>query len=706
MLSYTAVQAGCYVYAFSITITLSAFLLFQVQPMIARYILPWFGGSPGVWTTSLLLFQVMLLLGYIYAHFLVTRFPVRRQVVVHTAFLIASLVVLPITPDTAWRPSGDEPPVLHIALLLLATVGLPYALLASSAPLLQAWIVRASPGSATYSYYALSNVGAVLGLVTYPFVVEPMVGLVQQTQFWSVGYAAFAFGSVLCGLALRRKYQEEPLQPKETEFESRPVSRLQGKRLWLTLAAVGVIVLMASTNQLCRDVIVIPLLWIVPLTLYLLSFILCFGASWAYHRVFWAVVLALSVAAVLIVLAYDYSGLDASVEALIGVYSIFVFSSCMICHGELFRARPPVTHLTSFYLCIAAGGAIGGAVVTLVSPVLFSGYWEFHASILAVIFILGACAFFDPKLRARRFQKVVVAGMTVVSIGVTGALLGKHIVEQQDATILTHRNFFGILRVTEYRDETNEQLRALHHGRIGHGDQYLASELKRLPITYYGPESGAGVAITSQRDFKGLNGSSEPMTIGVIGLGTGTVAAYGKSGDRILFYEINPAVKQIAYDYFTFLQASPAYTDVALGDGRIQLEREAAKGNLGRFDVLIVDAFSGDAIPLHLMTKEALDLYRSQIAPGGTIAYHISNLYFDLRPVVRAMADEASLHAIWVENFGDARGEDASDWVLLTSNETVYRSSLLHHTPWPSGLPDVSIWTDDYANVLATLWKE
>ncbi|WP_347534142.1 fused MFS/spermidine synthase [Roseovarius sp. CAU 1744] len=652
----------------------------------------------------MLFFQLMLLAGYVYAHLIVTYLSRKWQVTLHIVLLAVSLLFLPITPSDAWKPDGHGPPLPQISLLLVSTIGLPFLILAASAPLMQAWFTYARPGRSPYRLYALSNAGSFLGLLSYPFVIEPSVGLNDQTVLWSAVYAAFAMACAGSAILTLGNAKTERRLSKATV----PRAQMPGndRVMIVLLSAVGVVVLLSTTNQLCKDVAVVPLLWILPLTLYLASFIVAFGRPGWYLRSVWAIVLILSISSVVYLLHQDNSEFEVYLGVQVLVYSTVVFACCMVCHGEIYRLRPATENLTSFYLAISVGGALGGIFVNLIAPVIFLGYWEFHASLVATILLLSYRAAKGGSTLHARFRKVPLGAVLLPACLVIAYFLAAHVRLQQEESIVTRRSFFGILRVYEYDVDTPDHIRSLYHGRIGHGDQFRHGDARKAPITYYGPDSGIGVAIAAQRAFLEQTGLSGGIRMGVIGLGAATIAAYAKPGDTLRFYEIDPEVTKIAREYFTYLADAKTRVDISHGDGRITLERELAAGRENAFDVFVVDAFSGDAIPVHLLTIEALELYRRHLSADGIIAFHISNLHFDLRPVVRALAEESKMDSVWIPDAGNGDGEDPNDWMLLTASESIHRALREHAEEWPDNHTQDALWTDDFANLLGVLWHK
>lgn len=689
---------------YALAIFLSAFLLFQVEPIIARYILPWFGGTPAVWTTCMLFFQVFLLGGYAYAHLLASHLSPRYQALIHLSLVVCSLVFLPITPGDAWKPDGSENPMLAIVLLLMATIGVPFLLVSASGPLLQHWFNRVYPTVSPYRLYALSNFGSLLGLVSYPFFVEPQLGLRTQTVFWSAGYGLYAVMCAWGAMPLFRLATRSG-SSENLAYRTGHKPRLQESLLTLALAACGSVVLLASTNQICRDIAVIPFLWVLPLSLYLISFILCFDHPRWYNRRVWMPLLLLSLSAVVYLLLQDYGDTEMHVYVQIAIYSAALFACCMACHGELVRLKPSASYLTSFYLMIALGGALGGVFVNLVAPFLFKAYWEFHVGLVATLVLLVVCLgrTSDPL----RSPLILWSGriLWVGGIVALAGFLGLHIQEQQENNILTTRNFYGVLRVKETSIGTESATRFLYHGRISHGRQFLTPRLRSYPTSYYGPFSGISLAISRHPERLRLSkledgARQDGLRVGNIGLGVGTIATYSRPGDVYRFYEINPDVERIARKYFTYLKDAKGAQQVVLGDGRIALERELMNNHRQQFDILAVDAFSGDGIPVHLLTREAFALYWEHLQPDGILALHISNRHFDFSPVVRALARGFGKQALWIKDVADPeKGNSYSDWVLVTNNQNFLKDPFVNFriAPWPT-LREI-LWTDDYSNL-------
>ena len=661
------------------TIFLSAFLLFLVQPVLAKQILPWFGGAAIVWTTCMVFFQFVLLLGYAYSHWITTRVASPRQNWIHIGLLVASLAFLPILPAESWKPAGDANPVVRILLLLFATIGLPYFLLSTTSPLIQSWFAREFPGSSPYRLFALSNFASMLALLGYPFLFEPWLASPQQSWAWSGGYAFFvAVGAWLAwrsrGLAPLERAAPTPAEAAEPRPASRSIL------LWLALAAMGSVTLLAVSNHLTQNISSIPLLWVVPLAIYLLTFILCFEGTRWYRRDAYLGLLVWIVC----VMAWFLADKRLQFEIVwqVGVFAAGLYVVCMFCHGELARLRPGPKHLTLFYLVVSLGGVVGGILVGIVAPLTLPGYLELEIA-LVVVALLALYLNLDRP-------KPVIAMFAVVA-AFTASALAYRVESFTEDTVLVERNFYGVLRVKEVlarADDPQTRYRSLVHGAILHGEQWTSEKYRRAATTYYKTSSGIGRTILA---FEG-----QAIKVGVIGLGAGTLATYGDADDTYRFYEINPAVPRIAREQFTYLDDSPAKIEVVLGDARLSLEREPAQG----FDVLAVDAFSGDSIPVHLITQEAVGTYLRHMKPRGVIAFHVSNRFLDLKPVLLAIAEKHGLEYAYVHETSDDGGT-TSDWVLLTRYKPfILRPEIVAATEPVAPQPGWRLWTDAYNNLL------
>ncbi|RZL58591.1 MAG: hypothetical protein EOP70_00195 [Variovorax sp.] len=694
------------------TIFVSAFLLFLVQPLIARQILPWFGGSAAVWTLCLVFFQVVLLLGYLYADRL-SRWPLRVQGRVHGVLLIAACAMLPIVPSAIWKPTaGDADPALGVLAVLAATIGLPYLAVCTTGPLVQSWVARLHAGdrarqARVYRLFALSNLAALVALVVYPFVLEPAFALHTQAVAWSAGFGVFALLAVgsawTVARALRRAPEVGDAQQGAAAAPppATPV-RLRDMLLWLSLSALGTVVLLSVSTYITQDVASVPLLWIVPLALYLLTFVLCFDSAFWYRRwLFWPAVL---VAAPLMAWYLNVAIRDLPITVLIVAFCAGLFVICMFCNGELARARPAPQHLTRFYLAMALGGALGGLFAGIAAPLLFDGYWELPGS-LAMPGLLMLWVARERKPARREAWAMGAARVlgVVGAVGVISTMVTNRLADDR-ATVLRERNFYGVLRVREFASGASDDAgasRRLMNGVITHGEQMLAPEKRRVPTAYYGPLSGVGVALTVRRPAM--------QHVGVIGLGVGTLAAYGRSQDRYRFYEINPQVTRIAREQFSYLADSAAQIEIVPGDARLVMQQELDAGRSQGFDVLVIDAFTGDSIPVHLMTREALAIYARHLKPGGIVAFHVSNRHLDLVSVVRRLADDAGFGALRLryEPGNSDTLEHPSDYVLVSPDPAFARDP--DFTLLATGMGDSdagTLWTDQHSNLLAALrWR-
>ena len=673
---------------YAATIFVSAFLLFLVQPLMAKQILPWFGGSATVWTTCLVFFQTALLAGYAYSDLVVHRLSTRGQVKLHTVLLLVSLVVLPIIPAVHWKPAGDENPSWLILGMLVATIGLPYFLLSTTSPMVQAWFSRAQPGASPYRLFALSNLASMLALVGYPFLLEPWAPTRGQAIGWSVGYALFVALCAAAGWAsLRHPHPPRIVAGGNAAAgpgldHDEPPPTLSRQLLWCTLSATGSILLLAISNHITQNVAAVPLLWVAPLALYLLTFILCFDSTGWYKR---EIILSTAAAAIG-VMAWTLADpkLAHELGIQIGVFLGGLFLACMFCHGELVRLKPAPRWLTRFYLMISVGGAVGAVLVGLIAPKVLPAFFELGAGLVLTALLLLWQVRRDPPVYG---VLGLVAALAAAACAVWSAF------EFYDDTIVASRNFYGVLRVKESGTDVTRH-RSLVHGTILHGTQYSSPALRREPTTYYTRESGIGRLIES------LHPRVEPLKVGVIGLGAGTLAVYGSKGDTYRFYDINPDVIDIARRDFTYLSDSEATIELPLGDARLSLEREPPQ----RFDVLAIDAFSSDAIPVHLITSEAMAIYKRHMKPDGVIAFHVTNRFLDLVPVVEALARAHGLEIIHIVDDGSGRLASRSDWVLLSASKAALeKPALAEASVEVRSRPNWRLWTDDFNNLVQVL---
>lgn len=666
--------------AFAGTIFVSAFSLFLVQPLIAKQILPWFGGSASVWAVCMVFFQVLLLAGYTYSDWISRKLTPRRQVMLHLSLLAASLLFLPIIAQSHWKPDGSEDPTWLILGLLAATIGLPYFMLSTTGPLIQAWVSRTAIAAHVYRYFSLSNFASLVALISYPFLIEPRASIATQAYGWSIAYGLFTVLCAISGLYFLKHAHALPApahRPEHaTEGDWDPGWR--DYLLWLLTAMMGSWMLVAITNHITQNVAAIPFLWLLPLTLYLLTFVLCFESDRWYRR---SIFLPLTGAMLLLTAFGLNDSIGSDITIAIPLYSIGVFVLCMFLHGELARSRPGVRYLTRFYLMLSLGGAAGGIMVGLVAPRVLPAYYE-----LGIGFVLIALL----GIILLRERKAWAFSSMAISMLCAFFLYQQVRSDVADARQMA-RDFYGtLLTVDTRREGIDDELRLLFHGSIKHGEQLLSPANRKRPTAYYGRSAGIGVALASR---------TLPKKVGVIGLGAGTLAVYGEPGDAFRLYEINPQVVRFAGEEFSFLADSAASIEMVLGDARLSLEREAPQA----FDVLAVDAFSGDSIPVHLITPEALDVYLRHMKPDGIIAFHVTNKFLRLAPVVESIARERQLSVALIHDENDDPALRNTDWVLVAKPEVLAQEAIKSRTSPIEGIPGLDAWNDDFNNLFQLL---
>jgi len=649
-----------------ITVFLSAFLLFSVQPLAGRLLLPAFGGAASVWAACMLFFQVLLLGGYAYADWLSRRLGRRSQTYVHLGVLGACLVLLPIQLN--FSLGEGQAPALRISLILAAGIGLPYFALSTTSPLVQVWYSRVQ-GKAPYRLYALSNLASLIALIAYPTVVEPSLTSRDQLLLWSAVFGLFA---LMCAASLLvSKGSDAVTVPAVNKTSARPSA--SSLAVWITLSGLASALLLATTNHLCQNVAAIPFLWIVPLVAYLLTLIFCFDFdSPRRHQIFlWLTPIAL------VGMAYCalYGIFRTELQWMIALFTSGLFITCMGLHGELVARKPKPEHLTSFYLMIALGGAVGSAVVVWVAPAVLNGVYELSL-------LMGGTAVFFLFLFYRRnwYTDAIWAAASIGALAFGTA----HIRAMSDVARVSVRNFYGSLRIVD--TTTQPAMRSMVHGTINHGMQYLDPARRFEPTSYYAKGSGVQIAL----DELGRS----PLKAGIIGLGTGALAAYAKPGDLYVFYELNPQVIDLARREFTFL--SKPGVETVEGDGRLGLERDQRT-----FDLIVVDAFSGDAVPVHLLTAEAMDVYWRRLQPDGLLVMHISNTVLDLEPAVQKLAENAGLSTVMVHAGADPSIQRIeSKWALIAKTPERLRSASLEKLGRKLNTrPGQRLWTDDFSNL-------
>ena len=741
---------------FSLTLFVSAGLLFLVELMIAKMILPLLGGTPAVWNTCMMFFQAVLLAGYGYAHVLGTRAGRTRQIAVHLAILAVACIVLPIAVPRQWAPSPEGNPIGGLLLLLLIAVGPPFFVLSATAPLLQRWFARTGHPSAgdPYFLYSASNLGSMLALIAYPTWVEAHFHLAGQGRAWSIGYGVIILLTILCAVALWRYRSACPDDGRSEEegasgtcAAAAPLKR--GERgQWVLFAFVPSSLMLGVTTFLSTDVAAIPLFWVIPLALYLLSFIIVFARVPALvHRI---AILLLPLSLIALFLA-DFADVGLPKWTVFGVHLANFFLVCMVCHGEIARTRPSAAHLTEFYLWLSVGGVLGGIFNSLIAPVAFTALFEYPLVLIlaalllpagvrakaplfrtwrGILLIIGVPLVLAPvthfsttgsfvasALHSRlpdllhvpwsTFSAIVNYGLPALVcfgliflrkpllFGVGFAALFMTVAVSKDFNrdiVHRERSFFGVLTVTRAADGS---FMNLSHGTTLHGKQWLNPVNRSEPVSYYHREGPAGLV------FSEFEGEKKKNRIAVTGLGTGSLAAYAGAGQEIDFYEINPAVKKISTNpaYFTFLSDCRARWRVILGDARLTIE----KAPPNYYGIIILDAFSSDSIPVHLLTREAVNLYLSKLEQDGVLLIHITNRYVNLAPVLAKMAEENGFACRLRDDESDYEsGKDGSTWVLFARSESDL-GAIAESDDWRKIelQKSIDVWTDDFSNILS-----
>lgn len=667
---------------YGLTIFLSAFLLFQVQPMIGKMILPWFGGSASVWTTCMLFFQMILLLGYLYSHWVVRFLSPYRQSLLHVSLLLFSLLLLPISPSEAWKPAGAENPTLRILGLLSVSIGLPYFVLSTTGPLVQAWFARERSGLVPYRLFALSNFGSMLALLAYPVAIEPVLPTRWQSYLWSGLFACFVAAGGL--LAWRNRHSEAIVVQ---HGHGMPALRWKDTLLWAALAACPSILMVADTSFLTENIAPIPMLWVAPLALYLLSFIVSFDRHGWYRRQVFLPLLVAGLGALAYLPTLGMNELPITLSMAINLSAFFV--ACMVCHGELARRQPHPALLTSYYLMLAIGGSLGGFFVGVVAPYWFDSNYELSVGIILTGLVAAIAVIPGARFSRPLWHRAAIASSVAMLLALSWLRIDDHIAESSGADARL-RNFYGTLKVFSHPEEG---YRSMLHGQIVHGRQLMAPDKAGEPTAYYSTDGGAGKALQ-------IKAAGGPLRVGVIGLGVGTLVTYGRKNDYYRLYDIDPLVIDIARKHFSFLSRTAAATEIVLGDARLQLEKEIPQ----QFDVLVLDAFSGDSVPIHLLTREAFALYFKHLKPDGVLAVHITNRFLDLRPVVKTAADHFAKETRLVEFDGDDdRLVFRSQWALLSGDRAFFdHPALAGATPIPARR-DFRPWQDDYSSLFSIL---
>jgi len=740
---------------FTVSMFVSASLLFLVEPMFAKMALPLLGGTPAVWNTCLVFFQAVLLGGYLYAYASTRWLSRRAQVVLHLCLCILPFATFPLRIPAGWEPPPQSNPALWILAMLSVSVGLPFFLLSSSTPILQRWFSGSRHKSASdpYFLYAASNAGSLLGLLSYPLLLEPWLRLGEQSRLWSFGYAVFSFLTAVCAVMIWRGLPAAALiQPAPAEEAGKQEGGIAWRQRlrWVALAFVPSSLMLGVTTALTSDVPAIPLFWVLPLALYLLSFVLVFASrppishQWLVQRL----PLLILVALIPVVSKTRFTAL----WLLILLYLMTLFAIAMVCHGEIARSRPRVDRLAEFYLWVSFGGVLGGIFNALIAPVVFTSVAEFPLVLIlaallrpvpdpkeeapekasrarrndwllpaalglclaAVIFVLSRTG-----LQAGRALTILIFGYSMLwclsfgkrrlrfALGVTVLLAASSLYTKPYGQVLdTERSFFGVSRVA---NEPNGRFRYLFQGGTVHGVQSRDTAHSREPLAYYTRSGPAGIIVQAMqaKALAGSAGEARKASWAVVGLGAGAMACYALPGESLTYYEIDPTVVRIASDprYFTFLSQCAPGARIVLGDARLRL-RDAPDAS---YDLIALDAFSGDSIPMHLMTRESMALYMRKLAPGGMIAFHVSNLYLDLTPTLAALAGDAGLVCLLGDDTGVSQaqtdaGKFPSRWIVMARSRsdlgTLERSAHWTLVQAPAG---ARVWTDDYSNLLQVI---
>lgn len=723
---------------FALTALASAFLLFWVEPLFARMVLPLLGGSPAVWNTCLMFFQAMLLAGYLYAHCTTRFLSPRRQPLLHLMLLVAAVVALPIAVPAGWTPPTSGGPIPWLLGLLLAVVGAPFLLLSATAPLLQRWMAQLDHSGTgnPYLLYAASNAGSLLGLFAFPVALEPVLRLGQQSLLWSLGYLLTCALMGVCVAVLwrhhRRSHHSVARDPREADSSA---PRLQDRVRWVILAFVPSSLLLGVTTYLTTDVATVPFLWVVPLALYLITFIVVFARTGRVAPRAPVEVHALVVTAFVLL---TFWGVHLPQRWAYPLHLILFAVTALVLHGELAAARPGPAHLTEYYFWLALGGALGGAFNALVAPVLFRTTAEYLPMVLLATFLRPWQAL-QPRSRKEHLKALAIASLPALMLAVlvafplqshrpgsewlpgivslvaaalvlklrstplfaaslAGLALAGVIMKHPSGRVLyAGRSFFGAYRVTE-----RESVRYFWHGTTMHGAQFVTPGFRTHPITYYHPDAPLGRLLDSAQT------RLQSRQIGVVGLGTGTLLCYGRPGQEWTFFEIDPLVVRIASDsaYFTFLRDCPVRPRVVLGDARLTLSRQPR----ARFAALVLDAFSSDAVPVHLLTREAFRLYDQLLQSDGFLLINVTNRYLDLEPVIAALAADAGYVGRIARHLSGSMRESAEvdyacDWVVLARRTEDIEWLVRGTDTWVDLVPPAHPipWSDDYSNIFSAI---
>jgi len=682
---------------FLVTIFISSFLLFQIQPILAKMALPFFGGGAAIWTACMLFFQLFLLLGYFYSHCLTKLTHLNHQVFIHCSLIAVSLLFLPISPFESNASFGGDTPQFEIIFSLFIGIGFPYFMLSSTAPLIQKWYGQIFPTNEPYRLYSLSNLGSLLALLSYPFLIEPLMTLDRQAGVWSMLYSLFALFIFLTSYQLYR-HEIKPLKAIPNE-QSKTITYTMGDiLLWLLFSAASVILMVSTTSAMTQNIPPTPFLWILPLCIYLLTYIICFNNDKWYVQKYWFIIFSgCSIAALLMF----FIGNQFNIVTQVAIYSLILFCACMLCHGELARLKPEKNKLTLFYLIMALGGVFGSVFTSIVAEQVFSQYYEFPLAIALVYLLFSGSLWKESKneklLKREKKQSLYLGLASIAGLLAFGLYFVKlhHLYYQDDVS--NSRNFYGTLAVKDF-NEFAEPTRMLFDGATSHGTQSLSSANSHIPTSYYRFDTGVSLAL--QKFY-----ADKAKKVAVIGLGTGTLAAYGNVGDEYVFYELNPDVEVAANNYFSYLSNSKATVSIRLGDARITLQNELKESGSQLYQVLVVDAFSSDSIPVHLLTLEAFQLYWQHLDENGLLVLHISNNHLDLLPLVATLAEKTGKNMQHFYSASDVENEHTAEWVVITNNSEFYENeeNQSRATYFKLKPEQQVLWTDAYSNLLSVI---
>jgi len=683
---------------FLITIFLSSFLLFQIQPILAKMALPFFGGGASIWTACMLFFQLFLLFGYLYSHCLTKLTNLNHQIIIHSTLIGISLFLLPITPFTGGTSLDWQAPQLKIISSLFFGIGFPYFLLSATAPLIQKWYSCIPTNTTPYRLYSLSNLASLLALLSYPLLIEPNMTNQIQSYGWSIGYVIFALFILSTGYHLfgvQLKYSQPQKNSESTTEEQKGLS---SKVLWLLFSAVSVTLMVSTTNAMTQNIPPTPFLWILPLCIYLLSYIICFNNDRWYVRKYWFILFACCSLATVFMF---FIGTQFGIATQVAIYSLILLVACMVCHGELARLKPNKSQLTLFYLIMAIGGVFGSIFTSIIAEYIFIQYYEFPLALALVYLLFSSTIFKENNDKILSKQKVrqnnfLSATSMIALLAFSLYFINLNNIYSQD-NVHNSRNFYGTLAVKDFKNN-KQPSRMLFDGATSHGTQFLSPQNRDIPTSYY--RLGTGVSLALQQ-YDALGSKN----VGIIGLGTGTLASYGKPGDNFTFYELNPDVKTAANDYFSYLSNSKAKISVKLGDARVTLQNELTKNGSQQFQILVVDAFSSDSIPVHLLTLEAFQLYWKHLTDDGSLVLHISNNHLDLLPLVATLAENIGKNMFHFYSASDENNEHTAEWIIVTNNNDIIEDEAIKSRATYFKLTEEQriLWTDEYSNLLSVI---